>query len=312
MIKTNMKCRACLALLTAALALPVAAADGGIVDVDTRLNVREAASASSAVKTRLWDGQVITLHDKSGNWWYVEYAPGAFGYVSADYVNELKLKSARVTTSATSLNVREGASSASAIKDKLEKGEEVLILGTYGDFYKVLYRGNLVGYASRNYITVGESQISTNKAVKLAVPSYKQYNYPTLRLPGSNEPVSTHGCAVTALAMTESYRKNVTVTPKEIISSERFTPSGAIYWPSEYTRGENSLDYILSMLKAGKPVIVHVKKSNGLTHFAVVYGFSGGDMVAGSFLILDPGTTSRTTFADLYREYPILVKTIGY
>ena len=115
------------------------AKDGGIVDVDTRLNVRSTPSASSGITARLYDGQVITLHEKSGDWWYVEYAPNSFGYVFDDYVNELYLKSATVTTASTSLNVREAASVNSAVKDKLKKGESVLILGTYGDFYKVLY-----------------------------------------------------------------------------------------------------------------------------------------------------------------------------
>lgn len=311
MIKKKLGYIAALAALTAATAISASAADGGIVDVDTRLNVRTSASTSASVKTRLWDGQVVTLHEKSGNWWYVEYAPESYGYVSADYVNELNLKTATVTTSSTSLNVRASASSTAAITGKLAKGEKVLILGTYGNFYKVLYRGNLVGYASKSYLTVGGTS-STYSAVTLSVPSYKQSSYPSLRLPGSNEPVSTHGCAVTSFAMAESYRTGTTVTPKAVIQNQKFTSSGALYWPSPYTSSGTSLDFIYNQLAAGKPVIVHVKKSNGSAHFAVVTGFGGGALTASNFKINDPGSTIRTTLAQLLGEYPTMVKTLSY
>lgn len=301
-----------LAALSATLALGAAAADGGIVDVDGRLNVRTAATTSSSVKTKLWDGQVITLHEKEGNWWYAEYAPDSFGYVSADYVDKLNLKSATVTVSWGVLNVRESASTSAKIKDTLNKGESVLILGTYGSFYKVLYDGNLVGYASKDYLGVQSGTSTATKAISLPITSYKQLNYPSLKLPGSGESVATHGCAVTSLAMTESFRTGKTITPKTVIANEKFTSAGALYWPSVYTYGGSSLSYIYEKLASGKPVIVHVKKSNGSMHFAVIYGFSGGALTAANFKIHDPGSYSRKTLADLYKEYPVFIKTLSY
>ena len=300
-----------LTAISAVMALGASALDGGIVDVDTRLNVRTSASTSASVKTRLWDGQVITLHEKSGNWWYVEYAPDSYGYVSSSYISPLNLKSATVSTASTSLNVRASASASSAIIGKLPKGDTVLILGTQGDFYKILYNGNLVGYVSRSYITQG-SAVASGKSISLPLTSYKQYNYPSLRLPGSREPVSTHGCAVTSFAMVESYRTGKTVTPKNVIQTQSFTSTGALYWPSPYVYGGTSLEYIYNQLSAGKPVIIHVKKSNGSTHFAVVNGFSGGALTAKNFKILDPGSAARNTLADLYAAYPIAVKTLSY
>lgn len=296
--------------LSAVLAVSSAALDGGIVDVDTRLNVRSSPSLSSSVKTKLWDGQVITLYEKNGDFWYVEYAPDSYGYVSVQYVDALGLKTATVTTASTSLNVRESASASAKIKDSLKKGEQVLILGTYGDFYKVLYSGNLVGYASRAYLTVGGA--AERRAISLNVPSYKQYNYPSLKLPGSGESVATHGCAVTSLAMTESYRTGNSVTPKDVIGKQSFTSDGALYWPSQYVWGTTTLDYIYDRLALGKPVIIHAKKSNGTAHFAVVTGFSGGALTAANFTISDPGSLTRKTLADLYAVYPIAVKTISY
>ena len=307
----NIKKIITLAAIAASLALSAAAADGGIVDVDTRLNVRTSPSTSSSVKTRLWDGQVITLHEKSGSFWYAEYAPNSFGYVHADYIDTLGLKTATVSVSWGSLNVRESTSVSSKIKDTLSKGKEVLILGTYGDFYKILYDGNLVGYASKSYLTLKDTS-STRKAISLSVKSYKQLDYPSLRLPGSGESVATHGCAVTSLAMTESFRTGKTVTPKTVITNENFTASGALYWPSAYTYGGSDLAAMYEKLAAGKPIIVHAKKSNGTAHFAVVYGFSGGELNAKNFKILDPGSYTRKTLADLYSEYPVFVKTLCY
>ncbi len=295
--------------LTATLAIGATAADGGIVDVDTRLNVRSMPSTSAAVKAKLWDGQVITLHEKSGDFFYAEYAPNSFGYVSADYVKELGLESATVTLSYGTLNVREGASTSTKVKDSLKNGDSVLILGTYGDFCKILYKGNTVGYAAKAYLSVGKGD---RKAISLSVPSYKQQNYSSLRLPGSGESVATHGCAVTSLAMTESFRTGKTVTPKTVITNEKFTSNGALYWPSVYTYGGSSLAAVYDKLAAGKPVIVHVKKSSGSAHFAVIYGFSGGDLAEKNFKILDPGSTTRKTLADLYKDYPVFVKTLSY
>lgn len=287
------------------------ALDGGIVDVDTRLNVREKASVTANVKTKLWDGQVITLHEKAGDFWYVEYSPNSFGYVSDKYVDALNLKSAVVATESTSLNVREGAGVNYKIKDRLLKGEQVLILGTYGDFYKILYNGNLVGYASKQYL---KTEGSALRSITLSIPTYKQYDsaYSSLKLPGSFQSVYTHGCAVTALAMTESYRKNQTITPKTIIQTEKFTPSGAIYWPSAYSSSSVSLPLIYEKLSAGKPVIVHAKNSYGGGHFAVIYGFSGNSLEAKNFKISDPGSSTRKTLADLYSVYPTAVKILSY
>ena len=299
-----------LAALAVVLATAAHAKDGGVVDVDTRLNVRSAPSTSSSVKTRLNDGQMITLHEKSGSFYYVEYAPKAYGYVHSDYVKSMNLKVAVVATASGALNVRSGASVSSSVKGKLQKGSEVLILGESGNFYKVLYDGNLVGYASKAYLAV--SGDGAYKAVSYSMPSYKQYNYSSLRLPGSNERVSTHGCAVTSLAMAESVRRSYTVTVKDVIQNEKFTSSGALYWPSAYSYGGTSLSEIYNRLSGGSPVIIHVKTSSGKAHFAVVTGFTGSALVASNFKINDPGSATRLTLADLYKEYPIGVKTLYF
>lgn len=186
---------------------------------------------SASVKASLYDGQVVTLHDKTGNWWYIQYGDGLYGYASASYISSLGLKSASVRTRGSNLNVRSGAGLNYSIKDKLKNGETVLCLGTYGNFTKVLYNGNSVGYVASEYLSISNGASAASIALNL--PSYKQYDsrWARLTLPGSGESIRTHGCAVTALAMTESYRLGTTVTPANILESEKFTSGGAIYWP---------------------------------------------------------------------------------
>ena len=226
-----------------ALALGVSAAERGTVDVRTVLNVRAAPSLSAPVTDRLAGGESVTLHARSGDWWYAESAAGVRGYLHADYV-----------------------------------------------------------------------RLHGTGAVSLSVPTMRQTDraYAALRLPGSRERISTHGCAVTSLAMVESYRTGRSVTPKTVLSTERFTSTGAIYWPSHYTKGSATLSAMLAALQRGSPVIVHVKKKNGQSHFAVVNGFAGGALTASGFTLCDPGSASRKTLADLYAAYPIAVKILTY
>lgn len=299
----------------AALTFGTAALDAGTVHVGTKLNVRAAPSTTSSVKTTLQNGNMIMLLSAENGWWRVEYAPDAFGYVSSNYVTAMGYPSATVQTAGGRLNVRSGPGTSYSVVGSLARGENVVVLGTYGNFSKILYDGNRTGYVSSAYLKVSNAASgSSYTAVTLSVPSYKQYDkaYASLKLPGSGESVYTHGCAVTSFAMEESYRTGKTVTPKNVIAEQSFTSTGALYWPAPYTRGETTYAYLYKQLAAGKPVIVHVKKASGATHFVTVYGFSGGTLAAANFKINDPGSATRNTLADLLAVYPTIVKTLSY
>lgn len=295
---------------SAVLTLGAAALDGGTVRVNTALNVRSAPTTASAVRGKLQSGRSVTLYEKSGNWWRIGYAGGS-GYVYAAYIEEQHLAVRYVRTHGGNLHVRAAASTASAVIDSLPNASAVLILGVEGNFAKVLLPDERTGYVSRDYLVIAAPTAGSD-AVTLAVPSYKQYDsrWASLRLPGSGEKVSTHGCAVTALAMAESYRMGETVTPTDILAFEQFTANGAIYWPTTYTWSDASLATVRAALGANRPVILHVQKASGSTHFAVVCGFTGGALDAANFRILDPGSESRTTLADLLAVYPNIVKTL--
>ena len=294
----------------AVLTLSAAALDGGTVRVRSALNVRAAPTTASAVRGKLQSGRSVTLYERSGDWWRIGYA-GGIGYVYAAYIEEEHLPVRYVRTGGGNLRVRAAATTASAVVDSLPDASAVLILGVEGNFAKIRLPDERTGYVSRDYLVIA-APTAGGDAVSLAVPSYKQYDsrWASLRLPGSGEKISTHGCAVTALAMAESYRTGETVLPGDILASAQFTGSGAVYWPAAYTWGDSSLATVYAALGSGKPVIVHVQKASGSTHFAVVCGFTGGALDAASFRILDPGSERRTTLADLLAVYPTLVKTL--
>ena len=151
--------------------------------------------------------------------------------------------------------------------------------------------------------------------IRLSVPYYTQYDGRWADLPvgESGKTVRQIGCALTCLAMTESYRTGTAVTPDTVLRSYEFTPSGSIYWPSDYSKYTGGDPYlaVYRKLSAGIPVIWHGQKANGSSHWVVIYGFTGGDLTPSSFLVRDPGSGSRLTLAQYLAVYPEFIKFVS-
>jgi uncharacterized protein YgiM (DUF1202 family) len=303
---------------TLALAAPAASAAGtgskaGVVSTkSSNLNVRAAASISSRIVSSLKSQSYVTLISKSGDWWYVRYGKNAYGYCSATYISEQSSsKAASVSVSSGSyLNVRSGAGINYAAKDKLYRGDQVVILTSYSNgFCKVLYNGKNIGYVSGNYLTA-------SNAISLAVPLYRQFDtrWASITLGSTKKTMASIGCTTTSLAMTESFRTGTTITPAMMEARLSYTASGALYWPSNYVVGNPSdyLSTIAYLLKLGKPVIVGGKNAYGATHWVVVTGMTSTTVAARNFLIHDPGNEKRTTLADLIASYPTLMRIAYY
>ena len=154
----------------------------GIVTISgSRLNLREKASTSSKILTRLSGGTKVTVLGESGNWYHVNYN-GTLGYLSRDYVrvtgeaptaaptNEPTAeptpepapeptqapetgRTGVVNISGSRLNLREKASTSSKILTRLSGGTKVTVLGESGNWYHVNYNGTL-GYLSKAYVRV--------------------------------------------------------------------------------------------------------------------------------------------------------------
>ena len=289
----------------------------GIVTLSSgRLNVRSSASTGGMVLTSLGNGSYITLISKTGNWYYVEYAEGKFGYCHKDYIKLDSGKTAKVSTQSTSLNVRSGAGTEYYVKDSLNRGEVVIILSESSGWSKILYDGAKIGYVSSQYLAINSNQ--KYPKISLSVPSFMQTDsrWSNVIIGNSGKTIGKIGCATTAISMMESYRTGTTIYPDAMSKKLSYSSTGNVYWPSHYivtTNTDGYLQKIYTKLQEGKPVMFGAKKSNGSQHWVVITGYSGGETLSASnFTINDPGTKYRTTLQHLLNEYPIIYKYFYY
>lgn len=281
------------------------------------LNVRAAPSTSSGVVSSLGNGSHVSIVEPVGNFYKVLYDAQKVGYCHKNYVDVLEgSRGAVVNTASTALNVRSGPSTSYGVVNSLYKGENVVILSTHGGFYKILYRGAKLGYASTTYIKLsGSSQSNSNgyTAVYFSIPDYKQYDsrWSGVRLGSSSKTIYQAGCLTTAIAMERSYVFGYTVTPAVVARNSSYTSGGAIYWPTEYAfiTGSDYLSRIYSLLKQGKTVIVGSKNSYGGQHWVIVTGFTpNGNLSPDDFAVNDPGSSSRKTLSAFFVAYPNFYK----
>ena len=290
----------------------------GIVSVTSgSLNIREAASTNSKVLTSLPKGSFVTLISASGNWYYVEYTDGKYGYCHKGYIKPDSGKTVTVNTSSTSLNVRTGAGTNYAVKDKIPKGDIVIILSTTGEWSKILYDGVKTGYVNNKYLKLSQS-IETYPKITLDVPDFKQTDsrWANVTIGSSGKTIGKIGCATTGIAMMESYRTGTLIYPDAMSKKLSYNSSGSVYWPSHYTvvtSKTNYLNNIYKKLKEGKPVLFGSKNSYGTQHWVVITGYSGGNtLTASGFTINDPGTKYRTNLQQFLNEYPNFYKYFYY
>lgn len=283
---------------------------GRVTTEGGRLNLRSAPSASASVVGGIPDKSWITVKSKSGDWFLAEYAQGKEAYVNAGYVSHYTSSvDATVKLSSGVLNVRSGAGTEYEGKDRLYNGERVVVVKSNSTWCGIVYRGNKTGYVAKAYLKKTE-EASPYKPVSLDVPSFKQTdsrwkNYPIGTTGGT---IGTIGCTTTALAMTESYHNGAVITPPQMAKQLSYSASGSLYWPSTYSvgaAGNGYLKEIYSLLAKGKPVVLGLKTAGGSQHWVTVYGFKGGNSPDSSlFLVNDPGSSTRTTLAQVMNSYP--------
>ena len=288
-------------------------AAGAVTTASGSLNVRTKASSASSVVATLKKGSYITLLEKSGSWWKVEYGKAQYGYCHADYITPVQGTPVSVNVTG-SLNVRSGAGTTYSIQGSLGRGEVVLRLTTSGSWSRILYHGTKTGWVSSQYLS---GSTSGSGAVSLKVPSYKQTDsrWANVTIGSSGKTIAGIGCATTAIAMMESYRTGTTIYPDAMSRKLTYTSSGSVYWPSHYTAVTSSSGYlsrILTLLRQGKPVLFGAKNASGGQHWVVITGFTGGSVTASNFTIQDPGSNTRTTLQQFLNAYPTFYKYFHY
>lgn len=284
---------------------------GQVSTASGSLNVRSSPSVSAPRVITLPRGSHVTLLERAGDWWRIEYGKGLYGYCSASYLMPISSTPLTVATSSGSLNVRTGPGTSYSKAASLYKGEVVLSLSTSGGWTRILYHGGKVGFVSSQYLS------GVNAPVSLWVPSFKQTDprWASLTLGTSGKPMSQIGCATTAIAMLESHRQGKQITPDVMASQLRYTATGSVYWPSHYRVDTNASGYltkVYNLLKQGKPILFGATNQYGSQHWVIVKGFTGGDIRSENFSILDPGSSSRTTLAQFLSVYPNFYKYFTY
>ena len=281
------------------------------------LNVRASASASSAIVTILAKGSYVTLISHTGSWWYIEYSAGKYGYCSDAYIEVVPTSFAGyVATSSTTLNVRDGAGTSFEVIYKLNKGQTVVVLSKVGDWYWVLFDGVNTGYCSSAYIA-SHSSIKYPK-INIITENFKQTDpkWASIKLGSSPNTMAKSGCLTCCCAIVETHRRSYIVSPGTLAYSLNYTSDGSLYWPSYFSFHNTSSGYLSVLynnLKAGKIVIVGMKKSTGGQHWVVVNGYTGGDtLVASNFTIKDPGSSYKTNLQQLINEYPYFHRVAYY
>ncbi len=292
-----------------AMASSVSGKAGIVSTTSTGLNVRSSPSANATVVSSAKKNSYLTIISKSGDWWYVEYADGKKGYCHGNYITQVNSTTGYVKISSGYLNVRSGAGTSYSAKDKLYNGETVYILTSSGDWYKILFDGNEIGYVSKSYITTNPKNESVSNS-KMSVPYFSQTDsrWRNVILGSSGKTLGQIGCTTTCLAMTESYRRGTTIRPDTMARSLTYSSSGSLYWPSNYTTTTSvSFSSIKNILNQGKPVILGLRTASYSTHWVVVTGYSGN-----TYYVNDPGSSSRTTLASVFEKYPYFYKMAYY
>lgn len=138
------------------------------IDADSYLLLRQNASTSSAIVSKLKRGTSVKVISALGVWAKVT-ANGFTGYVHSEYLSSDKLfASTGVTVNNkptaqpltkyvnvspdSSLLLRQNASTSSAILSKLKRGAIVKVISTLGDWAKVTANG-LTGYVHSEYLS---------------------------------------------------------------------------------------------------------------------------------------------------------------
>lgn len=273
------------------------------------LNIRSGPSAASSRVGTLPKGSYVTVLQKQGQWYQVEYGKGQFGYCSASYLSPQSAKALTVATSSGSLNVRTGPGTTYGKAAALPKGEVVIRLSEANGWSRILYHGTKTGYVSSGYLSAGASPVS------LWVQNFKQNDprWANVTIGTSGKPMSQIGCATTAIAMVESHRRGYAITPDVMARQLRYTPGGSVYWPEHYTVVTSySLSKIESLLRQGKPILLGATNTYGSQHWVVITGYNGQGLTPGNFTIHDPGTQYRTNLQQFLDAYPNFYKYFYY
>ncbi len=140
------------------------AIDGTVTDASA-LNIRTETNTKSDVIAKVKDGTVLNIVGKLNDWYRVSYA-NKIGYVSGEYVkfaSNVVVNNSTATVTGSSVNMRSGVGTKTAVVTKLIKDTSVKVLGYDDGWYHVSY-GSYTGYMSGDYLRLNDVTYSTASA----------------------------------------------------------------------------------------------------------------------------------------------------
>ena len=143
---------------------------GQVVNVTTNLRVRLGANTNSSVIGYLVNGADINIIGQEGEWYKISFN-GQDAFINKTYV---KVSTSTITSTDTSstgqqgqvvnvsttLNIRQGASTSTAILGTLKNGENFNIISKSGGWYNIK-AGSIVGFISGDYVKEISSTTTT-------------------------------------------------------------------------------------------------------------------------------------------------------
>ncbi len=124
------------------------------------LNVRSGPSTSYSVTTKIYKGNKVEILETSNGWHKIKASNGKIGWVSGSYISvysgSTSQTSYKATVTATSLNVRSGASTSYSVITKLSKGTVVDVIESASNGWKkIKTSGGTTGWVSGSYLKTG-------------------------------------------------------------------------------------------------------------------------------------------------------------
>ena len=156
-----------------ALATTMSFADTKVGTVTaSALNIRSGASTSHSIVAKAYKGNKVEILETSNGWYKVKLSNGKIGWGSGEYIVVSAISSGestqtpstgkKGTVTASTLNIRSGASTSYSIVTKAYKGNTVEILESSNGWHKVKLSNGKIGWASAQYISTSSVDNTTN------------------------------------------------------------------------------------------------------------------------------------------------------
>ncbi|MGL5750117.1 MAG: SH3 domain-containing protein [Paraclostridium sp.] len=141
------------------------------------LNIRSGPSTSNSITTKAYRGDKVEILETSNGWYKVKLSSGKIGWGSGDYITtssegtQTPSTGKKGTVTASTLNIRSGASTGHSVITKAYKGNTLEILESSNGWHKVKLSNGKIGWASAQYISTSGNNTGGDNGGGTETPS---------------------------------------------------------------------------------------------------------------------------------------------